>query len=165
MGEKGRRMRIGELSRRCGVSTKAIRYYESIGLIAEPPREATGYRRYGDADLSRLRFIASAKQLGLALAEIKDVLGATDQQEVSCPHVVALLEAKRDRIEQWIASAQAMRDVLASTLEASRELIAAPSAPADCCPVVERGLHERALRIVETEDHGTAWAGSVRGLS
>ncbi len=158
-------MRIGELSRRCGVSTKTIRYYESVGLIADPPREATGYRRYGDADLSRLRFIASAKQLGLALAEIKDVLGATDQEDVSCPHVVALLEAKRDRIEQWIASAQAMRDVLDSTIEASRERIAAPSAPADCCPVVERGLHERALRTAATADHATAWSAPFVGRS
>ena len=143
-------MRIGEAARQSGLRTKTIRYYESIGLIAEPPREPSGYRSYGEGDVSRLRFIASAKQLGLTLDEIRDILGASDEEQVSCPHVVALLEAKRDRIEEWIRSAQALRDVLDRTIEASRDQIA--ESPADCCPVIERGLHERAVMVVETDE-------------
>ena len=143
-------MRIGEAARRSGVTTKAIRYYEGIGLLAEPPREPSGYRSYGEGDVSRLRFIASAKQLGLTLEEIGDILGASDQQEVRCFHVVTLLEAKRDRIEQWIGNAQALREVLDRTIEASRDQIA--ESPADCCPVIERGLHERAVLAAETDD-------------
>lgn len=143
-------MRIGEAARQSGVSSKTIRYYESIGLIAEPPREPSGYRSYGERDVSRLRFIASAKQLGLTLDKIRDLLGASDQEEVSCPHVVSLLEAKRDRVEVWIREAQALRDVLDRTIEASRKRIA--SSPVDCCPVIERGLHERAVMLAATED-------------
>ena len=41
-------MKIGELGDRCGVTAKTIRYYESIGLLAEPDRTSSGYRDYGD---------------------------------------------------------------------------------------------------------------------
>ena len=145
-------MRIGEAARRSGVTTKTIRYYESIGLIAEPPRERSGYRSYGDGDVSRLRFIASAKQLGLTLDEIRDLLGASDQEQVSCPHLVELLEAKRNHVAAWIRDARALHDALDRTIEASRDQIAAASSPVDCCPVIERGLHERAVMLAAAED-------------
>lgn len=45
---------IGELARRTGMSAKAIRHYESIGLLPCPLRQANGYRRYGMADVNRL---------------------------------------------------------------------------------------------------------------
>ncbi len=138
-------MRIGEAARQSGVTTKTIRYYGSIGLVAEPPREPWGYRSYGEGDVSRLRFIASAKQLGLTLDEIRDLLGASDQEEVSCPHLVELLEAKRNHVAGWIRDAEALHDALDRTIEASRDQIAAASSPVDCCPVIERGLHERAV--------------------
>lgn len=157
-------MRIGEAAQRSGVTTKTIRYYESIGLVAEPPREPSGYRSYGEADVSRLRFIASAKQLGLTLDEIRDLLGASDQGEVSCPHVVALLEGKRDRIERWIGSAQALRDALDRTIEASRDQIATASSPADCCPVIERGLHERVVLAAEISDDESSESLPARRL-
>ena len=155
-------MRIGEAARQSGVRTKTIRYYEGIGLIAEPPREPSGYRSYGEGDVSRLRFIASAKQLGLTLDEIRDILGASDEEQVSCPHVVTLLEAKRDRIEEWIGSAQALRDVLDRTIEASRDQIA--ESPVDCCPVIECGLHERAVLAAETDDDESPVALPARRL-
>lgn len=146
-------MRIGEVARLTGLPAKTIRYYEAIGLIAEPAREATsGYRSYTDADVTRLRFIAGAKQLGLALDEISDILGATDQVEVSCPHVVTMLETKRDRVEDWIRNARALVDVLDATIESSQRLVASASASAASCPVIEHGLHQRALALADTPD-------------
>lgn len=53
-------MRIGELGAQTHGSTKTIRYYESIGLLVEPPRTTQRYRNYGDGACERLTFIRDA---------------------------------------------------------------------------------------------------------
>ncbi|MBD8534632.1 MerR family transcriptional regulator [Plantibacter sp. CFBP 13570] len=62
-------MRISEVSKRTGVAPTALRYYESIGLIA-PGRTRNGYRDYDPAVLGRLDLIEASKELGLPLADI-----------------------------------------------------------------------------------------------
>jgi hypothetical protein len=68
-GEGGRAMReqlhIGEVARLVGVSTKTIRYYHQIGLLAEPERTESGYRLYDAAHLLRLQHIRRLRALGL----------------------------------------------------------------------------------------------------
>jgi DNA-binding transcriptional MerR regulator len=92
-------MRIGELAERVGVTTKTIRYYESIGLVAPPDRTASGYRSYGRDALDRLVFIRDAQATGLTLAEIHSVLELKDQGERSCEHTRALLHRHIDEID------------------------------------------------------------------
>jgi DNA-binding transcriptional MerR regulator len=140
-------MRIGEVGRQTGLKPGAIRYYESIGLLPEPQRDPSGYRRYGEDVLERLRFVNGARSLGLSLEQIRDVLAASAPGHVRCEHVVRLLEAHRDRIDEWIRGATALRDALEGTI-ASSAGNAGESSPVASCPVVERGMHERALRLV-----------------
>ncbi|MDW3178623.1 MAG: heavy metal-responsive transcriptional regulator [Acidimicrobiia bacterium] len=85
-------VKIGELGDHCGVTAKTIRYYESIGLLDEPARTASGYRNYGDDALERLRFIRDAQATGLSLAEISSVLELKGAGERSCSHTTALIE-------------------------------------------------------------------------
>lgn len=68
-------IRIGALAERSGVTTRTIRYYESLGLLPEPARRGA-HRSYGDADVGRLRRIELLKDLGLSLDEVAAVLGA-----------------------------------------------------------------------------------------
>src|SRR6476620_733823 len=68
---------IGELAKRAGVATSAIRYYESIGLMPEPYR-VSGQRRYGDDALDRLEFISAAQQAGFTLREIAELSDGFD---------------------------------------------------------------------------------------
>ncbi|MHB1064860.1 MAG: MerR family transcriptional regulator [Georgenia sp.] len=77
-------MRIGELAREGGVNPKTIRYYESIGLLPEPDRTASGYRDYEPSDLARLTFIRSAKRLGISLDEIREILAFQQRGEARC---------------------------------------------------------------------------------
>ena len=70
-------MRIGELADRLGVTTKSIRFYESIGLLPDPARTASGYRDYAEADAERLTFIKTAQRLGLSLDEIREIMRKT----------------------------------------------------------------------------------------
>ena len=93
------KMKIGELAKRTGFSTKAIRYYELLGLLAEPERTESGYRLYGPEDVERLEFIEKAKRLGFSLEDIRDVLVLHQQQETPCVHVLALLEQKLTRVD------------------------------------------------------------------
>jgi len=65
---------IGQVARRSGFPATALRYYEGIGLVPPAGRTDAGYRLYDDATLSRLRFIARAKQLGCTLEEITDLV-------------------------------------------------------------------------------------------
>jgi MerR family copper efflux transcriptional regulator len=60
-------MKIGELGDQCAVTTKTIRYYESIGLLDEPSRTPSGYRDYGETAVERLQFIRDAQSSGVGL--------------------------------------------------------------------------------------------------
>jgi DNA-binding transcriptional MerR regulator len=68
------RMRIGELARRAGVTQRAIRHYESIGLIPPGEREGTGQHYYTEESLERLRKIDQLKKLGLSLDEMREIV-------------------------------------------------------------------------------------------
>ena len=64
---------IGEVSRRSGVASSALRFYEQRGLITSE-REGSGHRRYPRAVLRRIAFIVFAQRLGMTLDEIGDEL-------------------------------------------------------------------------------------------
>jgi DNA-binding transcriptional MerR regulator len=72
-------MRIGEIANRVGVNTKTIRFYESIGVLPEPPRTKSGYRDYDDDHVERLRFIKTAQRLSLKLEDIAEILAFRDR--------------------------------------------------------------------------------------
>ena len=60
-------MRIGELAQQAGTTTKAVRFYESTGLLPAPPRTSNGYRDYTTADMERLRLLVGLRSLDLPL--------------------------------------------------------------------------------------------------
>jgi DNA-binding transcriptional MerR regulator len=65
---------IGQVAERTGFSASSLRYYEGIGLVAPAGRTDAGYRLYDEATVTRLSFIARAKQLGCTLEEIRDLV-------------------------------------------------------------------------------------------
>ena len=76
---------ISELAARSGFTASTLRYYGQVGLLAAADRTPAGYRRYDEAAVTRLRFIDRAKQLGLPLEEIRELVGIWDQGR--CAHV------------------------------------------------------------------------------
>lgn len=95
---------IGALSKRTGVKVTTIRFYEWRGLLPDPGRTGGGQRRYGDAELDRLSFIAHARELGFNLDAIAELI--TLQETPQTAHGDAHRIAKdrisdiRDRIER-----------------------------------------------------------------
>ena len=69
---------IGQVADRSGFTASALRYYEGVGLVHPTARSEAGYRIYDDDAVSRLAFIARAKQLGCSLDEITDLVGIWD---------------------------------------------------------------------------------------
>lgn len=64
---------ISELADLTGVTPRAIRHYHRVGVLPEPPRRANGYRSYGPTHLIRLMHVRRMQDLGLSLAEIRDL--------------------------------------------------------------------------------------------
>lgn len=107
---------IGQLAKRGGVGIDTVRYYERNGLLAPRGRLASGYRRYGELELTRLRFIRRAQALGFTLKEIKELLALSAQRDVG--RVKRSAQAKLRDIETRIADLARMRDGLATLIEA-----------------------------------------------
>ena len=67
-------MRISELADKVGVPVSTVRYYERIGLLAEPARTGSGYREYDDDSATQLLFVTRARKLGLTCEQIVELL-------------------------------------------------------------------------------------------
>jgi MerR family redox-sensitive transcriptional activator SoxR len=102
---------IGEVARQVNLATSAIRYYESIGLLPEPPR-VSGQRRYPPDALQRLQMIRAAQEIGFSLAEIKTLLDGFSPQTPPSARWQSLAEAKLPEVEALIAQATLLKRVL-----------------------------------------------------
>jgi MerR family transcriptional regulator, copper efflux regulator len=104
-------MNIGEAAAASGVSAKMIRYYEEIGLISPPARTESGYRTYGGDDISSLRFVRRARDLGFTVEQIGNLMtlwrdrsrASADVKKLALSHVKAL-EDKMREIEEMAAA-------------------------------------------------------------
>ncbi|MEA2196426.1 MAG: MerR family transcriptional regulator, redox-sensitive transcriptional activator SoxR [Solirubrobacteraceae bacterium] len=77
MPDTTRRLSIGEVAQRSGMTASRIRYYETRTLI-DPPERSSGKRRYPPRVLRRLAIIDAAQRVGFSLEEIRDLLGSRD---------------------------------------------------------------------------------------
>lgn len=119
---------ISDLAREFDLTTRAIRFYEDMGLL-QPQREGPGGRNrvYTARDRTRLRLTLRAKRLGLSLTEAKDLIDMYDSPRDTGPQLrkflVVLAEHKR-RIEDQMADLQANLDELKAHEKEARTLLA-----------------------------------------
>ena len=107
---------IGELARRAGVATSALRFYEDAGLI-EARRSAGGQRRYPRDTLRRVAFIRVAQTVGLALTEVRAALAGLPQQRTPTAQDWSAVSAGwRPRLQARIDALTALRDQLDSCI-------------------------------------------------
>lgn len=105
-------MNIGELASETGIAAKTIRYYESVGLLAAPPRSGGNYRIYGDRDLATLRFVRRARKLGFSVKEVGDLVALWQDRQRASADVRALATAHLGDIERKLKELEAMRATL-----------------------------------------------------
>jgi MerR family transcriptional regulator, copper efflux regulator len=130
-------MKIGEVGDAVGVSTKTLRFYESIGLLPEPVRTPSGYRDYPSAAVERVQFIRDAQAAGLTLAEVTSVLELKDTGHRTCEHTLALVQRHLVEIDERIETLRETRERLADLARRATGLD-----PVDCtdpqrCQVIE----------------------------
>jgi MerR family redox-sensitive transcriptional activator SoxR len=107
---------IGEVARRTGLEPSAIRYYESLGLIPEPPRVG-GKRRYDPSVLEWLSLIALAREAGFTMAEIKRLVTGFVPGTRPAERWQELATRKLAEIDAMVARAERMRAVLRVALD------------------------------------------------
>ncbi|MEU6390383.1 MerR family transcriptional regulator [Streptomyces sp. NPDC046939] len=120
-------MRIGELAAVVGVTTRAIRHYHHLGLLPEPGRLGNGYRDYGLRHAVELARIRRLTELGLGLAEVRDVLADDAGRELV--EVLAELDADLAREEAAIHRRRARLRALLDDAERGRLLPEGPVSP------------------------------------
>ncbi len=95
---------IGDLSKRTGVKVPTIRYYEQMGLLAAAERSEGNQRRYARQDLERLAFIRHARDLGLDISAIRELIALSQHPHQPCGNVDRIaadhLKSVRDKIEK-----------------------------------------------------------------
>ena len=107
---------IGQLAERAGVAIDTVRYYERNGLLQPAGRLASGYRRYGEAELKRLRFIRRAKVLGFTLEDIRSLLALSAERNVA--KVKRAAQIKLADIDARIAELERVRGGLHTLIAA-----------------------------------------------
>lgn len=128
-------MRIGELGRRAGVSTRTLRHYESLGLLPAR-RRANGYRDYDEHDLRVVAEIRALVELGFALEETRpfvECLRAGHPTGASCAASREVQRRKLAEVDEWLGRLQSVRDRL--TAELAEAGAGAPPVPR--CAVME----------------------------
>ncbi len=111
-------MNIGHAAEASGVSAKAIRYYETAGLIAPVGRSDSGYRVYGVADIRILRFIRRARDLGFSIERIRRLLDLWHDKARASADVKRLARDHVGEIDAKIAALAAMRDTVQDLADA-----------------------------------------------
>ena len=124
---------IGELARESGVTLRALRFYQSKGLLA--PQRNGSARIFSQADRDRLALILQGKRLGFTLTEIREMLtararGCTSTLPVSrrkCVEQINLLERQRRDIEQALTELRQIYTKMFTSADAPRRVKAAGS--------------------------------------
>lgn len=138
-------MRISELAGRTGVPATTLRYYEDAGLLGAD-RTPAGYRSYGPEAIERLAFIGAAKNLGLSLEAIGELLPVW--QDGACAQVKGDLRPRIDaRLAQALARQAELGGLIASLRGALRRLDELPDRSGRCDQ--ECGFPARAPELTE----------------
>ncbi|MGW2279574.1 MerR family transcriptional regulator [Streptomyces sp. NPDC001770] len=133
-------MRIGELAERAGTTTRALRYYETRGLL-RARRSENGYRTYDENDLRQLRQIRTLQDFGFDLEETRpfvECLRAGHPAGDACPASLAVYRRKLDELDALIAQLQTVRAEVGVQL-ARAEVEAAAGLPGGPEPRCELG--------------------------
>ena len=132
-------LKISELSAQSGLSPHTLRFYEKNGLISASTRSEAGYRFYNEADVRRVEFVKTARNIGFSLEDIAQLLSIrVDKKSHSCQEVTDLTQNKLNEVNAKIDELQSMQQTLEILLDS-------------CCGGPEKATH---CSIMEALDEG-----------
>lgn len=101
---------IGAVAKAAGVNVETIRFYQRKGLLAEPDKPYGSIRRYGPADVARVKFVKAAQRLGFSLEEVAGLLMLDDGTH--CDEARQLAEQKLADVRAKLADLRRIERVL-----------------------------------------------------
>jgi len=124
----GQTYTIGDLAREFDLTTRAIRFYEDMGLL-QPQRSGPGGRQrvYSARDRTRLKLTLRAKRLGLSLTEAREIIDMYDSPRDTGPQLrkfLSVLAVHRQQLEEQLAELQANLDEVRTHEREARTLLA-----------------------------------------
>ena len=128
------RMFIGDVAKKLDLNPRTIRYYEKIGLLPKAIRSDSGYRIYSSDTIYRLEFILKAKELGLKLEDIKEIMDIHNRGEVPCPCTTAFLNNKISEIDEKMNALSDLKIKLTKLLKPARS----KTTQGTICPIIEK---------------------------
>ena len=106
---------IGEVARRAGMRTSALRYYEEVGILPPAPR-VNGQRRYGEELVNLIEVARFAQSVGFSLAEVRRLFGGRQRPADLRAQWRPLARAKLEELDRVIARARRMKAAIESGL-------------------------------------------------
>jgi len=129
-GTEATTMNIGEAAKATGLPVKTIRYYEEIGLVGVL-RSDNGYRRFGDLEIHKLRFVQRARNLGFSVEDCRTLLSLYEDDARESAEVKEIASKHLAEIDAKLAELRNLRHVLAHLIESC----AGDSRPD--CPIID----------------------------
>lgn len=124
-------MNISEVARKTGMTTKTLRYYESIGLVS-PEREDNGYRSYSSEQAGELIFLRRARQFGFSIKDCEKLVGLLRNPGRRSHEVHVLAGEKLAEMDHRLEELKAMRSELAGLLQSC------PDNDGPQCPIIDK---------------------------
>jgi len=130
-------LKISELAAKTGLSAHTLRFYEKHGLITASSRSEAGYRFYNEADVRRVEFVKTARDIGFSLEDIAQLLSIRiDKLSHSCQDVTDITQHKLDEVNSKIAELNSMQQTLQILLDS-------------CCGGPESATHCSIMEALE----------------
>lgn len=128
--------KIGDVTKKFGVTADTLRYYEKIGLFPIISRTEAGTRQYDDKDISRLRFIKRAQYMNFTLDEIKDLLRMREAPQTVKDSIRKLTAEKLAIVEEQVDELTTLKTELTLLLNLCK-------GSEDGCPIIENLENEK----------------------
>ena len=111
-------MKIGQAAKASGLTTKTVRYYANIGLVYPEVDQSTGYRKYKQADVAKLRFVGTARKFDFSIEDCRELLGLYEDKQRPSRDVKNVALKKIKDIEGRLLELQSLKDELLSLANA-----------------------------------------------
>ena len=114
-------MKVAELAKSLGTTADTVRYYTRLELL-KPAKSVNGYKLYSNKEVSRLKFILSARNLGFSVADIKEIINESEDGKSACPLVRSLIKERLEETEKQFQAMLALRGKMSSALSQWEEM-------------------------------------------
>ena len=108
-------MKVSELAKAYGTTPDTVRYYTRLKLL-NPIKSENGYKYYPPSEVSRFKFILSARQLGFSVSDIQQIVDEAGHGKAACPLVRTLIKQRLAETEKQFQAMLTLRENMSSAL-------------------------------------------------